>query len=297
MNLPAPSTISVPSIASSSMLVEFSVGYWAARKKDHKATQDVADRNSLASKELTNVTKKLVDCAELSAATKFGANARNRHYSLTQPWSDMGLRLVTTEQYFKYHEVMTEAQNEFYRLVEEFVNVYDYEVTQMQLKLGGMFNRDEYPTAEAVRNKFYMRINYLQLADISDWRLDIQTEAEDMIKQQYQSFYEAQIKNAMNDLWHKLHDNLTTLVKQLDYDADGKRKRVYDTVFDRALELCDMLKTCNITGDSQMESMRQKLESALYGLTSDAVKRDDSLRDDTRHKIQDVIKSLPSLNF
>ena len=296
MNMSAPE-VNATSIASSAMLVEFSVSTWTARKKDRKATQDVADRNNLASKELTNVTKKLIDCEELSAVVKFGANARNIHYSMTMPWSDMGQRIVTTQQYFKYHEVMTELQQEFDRLTEAFLEVYDYEVTEMQLKLGDMWNRDEYPTADTIRDRFRMRISYMPLPDAGDWRIDIQNEAQQQLTQQYADYYTAQINNAMNDLWHKLYENLTTLVRQLDYDADGKRNRVYDSVFDRAHELVEMLSTCNVTGDSQMEAMRQRLDTALYGLTADAVKRDDTLRDTAREKVKDAIANLPSLDF
>lgn len=296
MNMSAPA-VNAPSIASSAMLVEFSVSTWTARKKDRKATNDVAERNNLASKELTNVTKKLIDCEELSAVVKFGANARNIHYSMTMPWSDMGQRIVTTQQYFKYHEVMTELQQEFDRLTQAFLEVYDYEVTEMQLKLGDMWNRDEYPTADAIQDRFRMRISYMPLPDAGDWRIDIQNEAQQQLTQQYEQYYNNQIQSAMNDLWHKLHDNLTTLVRQLDYDADGKRNRVYDTVFDRAHELVEMLSTCNVTGDSQMEAMRQRLDTALYGLTADAVKRDDTLRDTAREKVKDAIANLPSLDF
>jgi len=296
MNMSAPA-VNAPSIASSAMLVEFSVSTWTARKKDSKATNDVAERNNLASNELTNVTKKLIDCEELSAVVKFGANARNIHYSMTMPWSDMGQRIVTTQQYFKYHEVMTELQQEFDRLAQAFLEVYDYEVTEMQLKLGDMWNRDEYPTADAIRDRFRMRISYMPLPDAGDWRIDIQNEAQQQLTQQYEQYYNNQIQSAMNDLWHKLHDNLTTLVRQLDYDADGKRNRVYDTVFDRAHELVEMLSTCNVTGDSQMEAMRQRLDTALYGLTADAVKRDDTLRDTAREKVKDAIANLPSLDF
>jgi len=216
---------------------------------------------------------------------------------MTMPWSDMGQRIVTTQQYFKYHEVMTELQQEFDRLTQAFLEVYDYEVTEMQLKLGDMWNRDEYPTADAIRDRFRMRISYMPLPDAGDWRIDIQNEAQQQLTQQYEQYYNNQIQSAMNDLWHKLHDNLTTLVRQLDYDADGKRNRVYDTVFDRAHELVEMLSTCNVTGDSQMEAMRQRLDTALYGLTADAVKRDDTLRDTAREKVKDAIANLPSLDF
>jgi hypothetical protein len=90
---------------------------------------------------------------------------------------------------------------------------------------------------------------------------------------------------------------LNTLVRQLDYDADGKRNRVYDTVFDRAHELVEMLSTCNVTGDSQMEAMRQRLESTLRGVTPEGLRDDEFLRAETKSKVDDILKSLPTLDI
>ena len=103
---------SAPSIASSAMTVELSMSIWTARKKDHKASDDVASMNA-ADKGVANVTKNLLgNCDELIALQKFAGNLRNLHYSMTMPWSDNGQRLVTTMQYFKYNEVMTEMIDE-----------------------------------------------------------------------------------------------------------------------------------------------------------------------------------------
>jgi hypothetical protein len=101
----------------------------------------------------------------------------------------------------------------------------------------------------------------------------------------------------MSNLWHKLHDNLVTLVRQLDVNEEGKGNRLYDTVFDRAIELVSMLGTCNVTKDSQMEAMRRKLEDAFYGLNLDQIKNSPSLREDTRSKLTAAIAALPSLDM
>ena len=145
----APSVAPAPSISSAAMIVDFNASVWTARKKDNKASDDVTSMNA-ADKGVANVTKNLLgECDELRAIQKFAANVRNIHYSMTMPWSDNGSRLLTTQQYFKYNEVMTDLQQEFYRLVGELLDVYEWRVIKAQDKLGTMFNRDEYPTRDS----------------------------------------------------------------------------------------------------------------------------------------------------
>jgi len=296
----APSVAPAPSISSAAMIVDFNASVWTARKKDNKASEDVNNMNA-ADKGVANVTKNLLgECDELRAVQKFAANVRNIHYSMTMPWSDNGSRLLTTQQYFKYNEVMTDLQQEFYRLVGELLDVYEWRVIKAQDKLGTMFNRDEYPTRDSLQDKFGFRVSYVPLPDAGDFRIDIGNEAMTQIKSQYESHYTQAIQTAMNDIWHKLHDNLTTLVRQLDVNEEGKGNRLYDSVFDRAIELTEMLGTCNVTGDSQMEAMKRQLEQAFhvsFGLNLDQIKRSPTLREDTRTKLTAAIAALPSLDM
>ena len=289
-----------PSISSAAMTVDFNASVWTARKKDHKASAEVTHAN-YADRGVANVTKNLLgDCDELKAVQKFAANTRNKHYDMTQPWSDNGSRLLPTAQYFKYHEVMTDLQNEFGRLVDVFLDVYDETISdaaELQAKLGAMWNGDEYPTRAALENKFGFRISYIPLPDSGDFRLDIGNEALAQIKTQYEQHYTSAVNAAMKDIWQKLYDNLTTLVRQLDVNEEGKGNKLYDTVFDRALELTDMLGTCNVTGDNQMEAMRQRLEQAFHGLTLGQIKNSPTLREDKQKELAAAIAALPSLDM
>ena len=293
--------VTTPSISSAAMIVDFNASVWTARKKDRKASEDVTDANH-ADKGVANVSKNLLgNCAELDAVQKFAANVRNMHYSMTMPWSDNGSRLLTTAQYFKYHEAMTDLQQEFYRLVEQFLQVYEWKIMEAQAKLGALFNRDEYPTRAGLESKFAFRMAYIPLPDSGDFRIDIGNEGMVQIQAQYEAQYAAQIKGAMNDVWKRLHDNLTTLVRQLDVDEKGKGNRLFDTVFDGALALTDMLRTCNVTGDSQMEAMRLKLEQAFttnnQPVNLHQIKNSPTLRANTQEKLTAAIAALPSLDM
>jgi hypothetical protein len=295
LNYTAPAA---PSITSSAMLVELMISVWTGKKRDKAASEEVS-RNKNADKGVASVNKKLLgDCAELDALQKFSANVRNMHYNATLPWSDMGPRLLTTTRYFKYNADFTALQAEFGRLVDTFLAAYDWEIMQSQAKLGDLFDVTEYPSGDDLRNKFRFKLNYIPLPDAGDWRIDIGNEAQTVLRDQYSTYYTEQLASAMNDVWRRLFDTLTTLSRQLsDQTEDGKTPKIYASVFDRALEIVDMMDTCNVTNDPSMQLMQRKLAMAFRGVTVESVKDDNFLRRETKRAVDEAIKSLPSLGF
>ena len=289
-----------PSIASAAMLVELSIGTWTGRKLDKRASQDVTTQAN-AAKGVANVSKKLLgDCAELDAVQKFTANARNVHYACTMPWSDTGLRLLPTKQYFKYHQEMTALQTEFERLVREFLDAYDWEIQNAQLKLGGLFNADEYPTRDSLTAKFRFRMNYMPLPEAGDFRVDIEAEAKQALASQYESYYAKQFESAMADVWQRTYDAISKMSERLDYAGKEDRKVFRDSLVDNMHEVIDLLGVCNVTGDPTMADAQRRLDQALRGVTPDALREDAYLRAQTKREVdavKQIIDNLPGLGF
>ena len=290
----------VPSISSAAMLVELSIGTWTGRKLDKRASQDVTTSNN-ADKGVANVHKKLLgDCAELDAVQKFTANARNVHYACTMPWSDTGLRLLPTTQYFKYHQEMTALQSEYQRLVQLFLDAYSWEIQNAQLKLGALFNADEYPTADSLTSKFRFKMNYMPLPDAGDWRVSIGDETEEALRSQYEGYYAQQLQSAMGDVWKRAHDALTKMSERLDYADDTTRKVFRDSLVSNVTDIIELLGACNVTGDPVMARAQRDLDEAMRGITPDALREDAYLRAETKRQVDAVrktIDSLPSLGF
>ena len=299
VNIKTPEVVA-PSISSAAMIVEFNASVWTARKKDHKASAEVTSSNG-ADKGVANVFKKILgDNDELEAVSKFVGMTRNKHTSMTMPWSDSGSRLLTTAQYFDYHQEMTSRQQTFNDLVDTFLQVYPFLIAGAQAKIGSLWRPNEYPTLDQVRQKFAFRLAYDELPDggnTGDWRLDLPHEAMESVRNNSANNHQLRLKGAMDSIWHRLHDNLTKLVRQLDVNDEGKGNRLHHTVFGRAVELTEMLGTCNVTGDSQMEAMRRQLEEALHGTNVDQFKKSPTFREETRNKLKKAIASLPSLDM
>lgn len=297
MNFHTQPKIEGPSISSSSMLVELGISVWTGRKKDKAASADVTAQNS-ARTGVASVNKKLLgDCAELTALQKFAGNVRTMHYSMTMPWSDSGMRLLPTAMYFKYQQQMTQLQNEFDRLVQAFLDAYDWEVVQAQTKLGTLFHRDEYPTVESLRNKFGFRMSYIPLPDAGDWRVDMEREAQDVLKAQYADFYTKQVEGAMRDIWERLHKQLATLVAQLNVDAEGKKGKIYASTIENVLGLTDMLEAANFTNDPNLTLAYNRIRAGLDGVEKDDLVRNEVFREGTRAAMQAAIDALPGLGM
>ena len=290
----------VPSISTAAMLVELSIGTWTGRKLDKRASQDVTSQNN-ADKGVANVHKKLLgDCAELDAVQKFTANARNTHYACTMPWSDTGLRLLPTTQYFKYTQEMSALQNEYQRLVQVFLDAYSWEIQNSQLKLGALFNSDEYPTADSLTSKFRFKMNYMPLPDVGDWRVAIGGETEEALRSQYEGYYATQLQAAMGDVWKRAHEALTKMSDRLDYADDMTKKVFRDSLVTNVHDMIELLGACNVTNDPVMSAAQRDLDEAMRGITPDALREDPYLRAETRRKVNEVrktIDNLPSLGW
>ena len=286
-----------PTLASASMLVEVNISNWTGRKKDKAASKDVTTRNN-ANDGVASVHKALLaDSNNLRAIQQHVTSTRSIHAHMTMPWSNSGLRLLPTAQYFKYQQTMTDMQNEFERLITEFINTYNDEVVNVQIKLGDLFSREDYPTTDELKRKFGFSINYMPLPDAGDFRIDIGNEALAEVKQQYSEFYAKQYSTAMNDVWTRLHKALTSMSDRLDYSSKEDKKVFRDTLVSNVTDMIELLRVCNVTNSTQMSAMADSLEEAMSGVTPDALREDDYFRAETKAAVDDAIKALPSLDI
>ena len=301
-----PDVANIPSISSSAMLVQLNVSVWTARKKDKAATAKVA-REAGASAKAGNYNKNLLaGCTELEDLKKFVGNARNAHYAMTAPWSDMGLRLIPTAAFFDYVNHMTGLEQEYWRLYKLFEDEYSWRISNMlaqQKELGTMFDQSEYPPVDELRRKFGWTLSKQPVPESGHFSLDIPNEQQEILKQEYDEFYGAQLQGVANDIWSRLKKNLETVLRQLspkdEFDADGNQKynKLYDSVFDTSLELIRMMRSFNLTGDTRMTMVADQLENALYGVNTDALKNSESLRLEKQQEVKDIIRNLPSLDI
>ena len=281
--------ISVPSISNSAMLVELNISTWTGRKLDKviSAEIDVAKQTTTRA---GNYNKKLfADEPVFDAIGKFAGMARTYHYHATMPWSDSGLRLLTTKMFFDYQKQITEYEHTFNQLVTDFLSQYDKLIIKTQMKLGTMFNSNDYPDAEELVSKFRFSAKFAPVPDVGDWRVDVGHDAQQLLMESYASSYSSNLESAYKDVWERTHEALVSLSTKL----AGENKQIFrDSLVSNAREMVGLLDKFNITNDPKMKQAKVKLENVLFCVTPDALREDDEFRLDTKQKVDDLLKEF-----
>lgn len=278
------------SIARGAMLVDLSFSQWTGQCMNRSASDELTETKNARSKRAARVYNDLLgDCKELDLLKKYVSAVRRKHMSLTLPWADSGTRLMPTAMYEKYDEFITEARDEFERLVTVFLNNYDAQISKAAFDLGDLFDRDMYPLREQVAEKFGMSVTFSPVPLSGDFRVDIDSRIKQEMVAQYDKAMQSRMATASQDVWERLHEHLTRMVDRLGIDTDGKANIFKDTLVTGAQELIELMQGLNVTNDPDMERARMALVDAINGKSPDQLRKDFTTREATKQKVQKIL--------
>jgi hypothetical protein len=274
------------------MLVELSISSWTARKLDKKVSTQV-DLDKQTKTRAGNYNKNLLaGTGFLDTITKYAANARAWHISQTLPWSDNGLRLLPMSNFMTYKQNLTTLETNYQALVDKFIVAYPNLVSAAAFQLGDLFNRDEYPEAEKIVSKFKFTVNYLPVPMAGDFRIDIGEEAKAELVKNCERAYNDRLNNAMKDAWGRLHECLMRMSERLADNEKGEKKIFRDSLVENAVELVDLLKHFNLTGDTNMELARNELAVAIMNHDADDLRESFVAREAVKKKVDDILSKF-----
>lgn len=283
------------SITSSAVLVELNISVWPAKKLDRRTT-DQLTANAAASHDAAQVRKNLFAGTALrSDIEKYAAKIRLYHNKHTLPWADKGSRLLPTKMFLEYKQEMNKMQRVFYRMCDDFFYEYNNLVANAQQALGALYDADDYPELEDVKNKFGFRLAVDPLPESGDFRLDVNHDDLNELKAEYESRYNERINEAMQSAWDRLHEVLSHLSEKLtddDESDDAPKKRYHDSLVTNSLSLCEVLTKLNVTNDPKLEEARKQLELTMLGANIEVIKEDSVVRGDLKNKVDDILKKF-----
>ena len=233
------------SISSSAVLVELNISVWTANKLDKGAT-DAVLASASASRDSAQVRKNLMAGTDKrKKISDYAARIRLYHNQTTLPWSDKGARLLPTSLFMDYKQNMNLMERTMNNLIEDFYVNYETLVEQSKFNLGNLFNANDYPSIDELRNKFGFRLVFSPLAESNDFRLDIPQQDLDEMASKYESAYQDRLNDAMKENWDKLHKCLTHISEKLteeeNADDEKTKKRYHETLITNATDLCGLL--------------------------------------------------------
>jgi hypothetical protein len=275
-------------ISNSAMLVDLNISVWTGRKMDKKVSEEV-DATKGTKARAGNYHKKLLAGSDkLEKIQKIVSAVRTWNYNNTLPWSDGGSRLLPMKNFFEYKAMLNNFEQQYQQAVDEFLQEYPQLVSTSAFTLGSLFDRNEYPDAENLRGKFGFKYVFFPVPDAGDFRIDVEEQAKAELQQQYKSYYETKLAEAMKDAWTRLHDTLKHLSERMDY-TDENKKKFWDSTITNATELCGLLSNLNVTNDPKLEEARQKLEKALAGVKPEDIRESEAIRSNVKSKVDEIL--------
>jgi len=278
------------------MLVEVNVRQWTARKLDKSTTEEVVNTKKAQNKGAARVNKHLLAGRnELEVINQHVGTIRTYLYDVTLPWSDSGLRLLTTAKFMEFNQRMQEYEDKFNQLVDDFVTAYPTLITAQAMALGDMFNRTEYPTADDIKHRFEFRVNYMPVPTSGDFRIDVGNEAQQELQSKLQKLADERIEHAMSDIKTRLKDHLARMSDRLSVDTVGgelKTRMFHNSLLDTAHELCALAKDLNITQDAELEQARVALKNAISGIAVDDLRKDIPTRTEVKKEVDAILSKF-----
>ena len=183
--------------------------------------------------------------------------------------------------------------------LETFLADYPNKVSNMAFKLNGLFRREDYPTADELRNKFTMTL-YTAEVPQGDFRVQIAHDLADDLtnhfNQQAQSAINSmldqqinQMVDVMRSISHTCGENI---VEQEDGSIKVTRGRLHTETIKKALAYCDTFKQFNPTGDTRLDEIRFELERVLSGVNMDELKKSDVKRAHVKAEVDDILSKF-----
>ena len=278
------------------MLVEFNASQWTARKLDKSTTDEVLKGKQAGDKGAARVNKNLLaGRKELEIINQLVGEVRTYMYNNTLPWSDTGIRLLPTAKFMDFNDTMSTYESKFNDLVTEFINVYPTLITAQAMALGDMFNRNDFPAPTDIAHRFDFKLNFMPVPTAGDFRIDVGNDAQKEIKEKLSKLADERIENAMRDIKTRLKEHLARMSDRLSVDVVNKevKTRVFhDSLLHTAHDLCNLVKSLNVTNDQDLEQARKALEQAISGIDIQDLRKDMPTRNEVKASVDEILNKF-----
>lgn len=281
------------SISSSAVLVELNISVWPASKIDREIT-DKVNSDAGAVRGASQTKKNLFAGTSLRKdIEKFAAKVRLYHNQHTLPWADKGERMLPTSLFMEYKTTMSNYENTFNMMCDNFFIEYPRLVADAPTALQGLYKAEDYPAIEEVRMKFGFRRAVKPVPESGDFRLDVPAEDLRELVQEFSVQQNQKLADAMREPWERLHKMLVGMSEKLtDIEGDEAKKRYHDTLLTNPIELCGLLTKLNVTNDPKLEEARRQLELTMLGANIEDIKEDTHARSELKAKVDNILKQF-----
>lgn len=280
------------SLSTRAMNVTLHLSAWRAARLDRKATDDTLFRHN-AAVDAGRFEKHLVPPKALEGVTKAHNRARARHYQLTLPWGDEGVRILASTAFFDYSHAMDEERSNCERAYDAFCADYPRLLSLAPKELGSLYHASDFPSVHEIAHKFGFQLVVLPVPDQQDFRVALGEEHERAIRQSIEQVVTERYSSAQQDLWSRLLDAVQHFAATMKAEsASGKAKVFRDTTVTKLAEIARLAPKLSLTKDERLEAMCAEVLELTAGVTPNALRESRSLRTEAARNAQATLAKI-----
>lgn len=292
----------VISLATSAVLVNAEVSVWSATKQDRVISNEVTTAKKADHSAGRYVKNLLADDPTHKQLLNYRQTVYNWLRRSTYDWSG-SLRLLPVVNLPKFKAEFQQHEKSYFALRDEFLNRYPTIVSNMAFKQGDMFDRNEYPSVDQIKDKFRIRL-YVAEVPQSDYRCAIAQDLADDLKTTYQKQVNEEIvPQVMADIANQFMEVMESIshccgVDEISSSTDGevktKKRKIYETTVDKAKDLCNTFRAFNLTNDADLAKASASLEKVLSGVSAEDIRESDAVRESVKQGVDDILEKFGS---
>lgn len=273
------------------VLVSCTTSFWGPWRKSRKATQDAAEANH-ASPSALRASKNLAGALdkELTAVSNCRAALRDVFRRNTVDWKGE-LRALPNTNSMKFFEEYGAAKNALDAAAEAFFNAYTpfYDLLHKAdafnvSGLGELHNINDYPTPDAIRNTYSVKLDVMEIPQSGDIRVEgfSEDEANKLVEMAKQSMADSLNRITVSHL-RKLLPKVERMAVTLD-----KEVKFHSTMLSNLKDTIDLVKRLNLTGDPTVTELCDLCETSLLQHSREVLLENV----DVRHTVSEQAKVL-----
>lgn len=248
-----------------------------------------------ADKSMLHVNKNLLDSPEYDAIRTHDGKTRAWLYTRALPsLFKEGVFRVPNTMVVDVDDYLAKRATERQVLVGYFRQAYGLRVTEALERLNGLANENDYLKADDAASRFGMTWRYITFA------------TPDALKNLKAGLFERErdkladlVQSASDEIKTVLRVQLQALVKrmitQLTPTADGKKKKIYDSLTGNIDDFLETFKARNIADDVELQKLVEKARSVLHGVDADLLRGEEFVRTSVKDGFQQIEKQLSAM--
>jgi hypothetical protein len=283
-------------LSQKAVLVALNISQWSARRLDKKITDETNKEHS-ATADAGRYNKLLLKKEHIEPMQNVVGRARGVHLEMTQPWTDMGPRLLPSALVITYQNKMRELRHEFENEVEKFCTRYPISVAERKVELNGMFRPADYPSVREIRDRFAFGVEMFNVPDVTDFRVSIGEEHVADLRIQIEESTRRCLAGAMRDVHERILETVGRMSSKLKAykpaTEDDKAEGVFrDSLVENVRDLAELLPAFNLTDDAKLVAIIEKMKARLCEHDADELRDNDGARKSVAKAADDILRDV-----